>query len=116
MPIKPARTGTTKLWLCVEPNTKHLPFSQYDIAERGSIDWCELPAVTKVSSSTSLAFLNAASTSPYDHSAIGSPIGSVPSSARAKSAAFHFTVLRLGGPVNRLSRTLPSERAFGPPG
>ena len=42
----------------------------------------------------------------------GAPIGSCPSPAAAKSCAVHFTVLRS---TPRFA-TLPSERAFGPPG
>ncbi len=30
--------GTGKLWLCVEPYRKHLPFCQYASALRGSIE------------------------------------------------------------------------------
>ena len=75
-----------------------------------------MPAVTNVSSSTSVAFAKPASTSPYDHSTSGSPIGSWPSPARAKSPAVHSTCFSCGGPIKRLSTALPSVRASGPPG
>ena len=75
-----------------------------------------MPAVTNVSSSTSFAFAKPASTSPYDHSTSGSPIGSLSSPARAKSPAVHLTCFSCGGPIKRLSTALPSLRASGPPG
>ena len=72
-----------------------------------------MPAVTKVSSRISFAFAKPASMSPYDHSSTGSPVGSCPSAARAKSPADHFALFSCGGPVKRLSITLPSVRASG---
>ena len=60
-----------------------------------------MPAVTNVSSSTSFAFLKPASTSPYDHSTSGSPIGNLSSPSRVKSPACHLTCLSFGGPITR---------------
>ena len=54
-----------------------------------------MPAVTNVSSSTSFAFAKPASTSPYDHSTSGSPVGSLSSPARRKVAGRPFDLLQL---------------------
>ena len=100
-----------------------LPFCQYAIAVRGSSVWWLVFGVRNVSSSTSAAFLNPASTSPYDHSSGVLPIGRRPWSYSANSAAVHFNVSIAGGDTGwpgcggcGRPQMLPSSRAFGPPG
>ena len=69
------------------------------------------------------ALLKPASRSPNDHSSVALPIGMRPSAASAKSASVHFSRLnrrprRLAGAgvAGARHQTLPSVRAFGPPG
>ena len=74
--------------------------------------WCGMPPVTQLSSMMSVAPRNP----PRDrHTPIPrpqSPTGSLPWSAPANSAAVYLTVCR----SMRAAATLPSRRAFGPPG
>ena len=81
------------------------------MAVRGSIEWCENPAVTKLCSITSLASAKPASRSPNAHSSAGRPRGSSPSGT-AKSPASHLISCK----SRRTFATLPFARAFGPPG
>src|SRR2546430_3852161 len=83
--------------LCVEQWMYSLPFCQYAIAVRGSSVWWLVFGVRNVSSSTSAAFLNPASTSPYDHSSGVLPIGRRPCAYSAKSASVHFHGSIAGG-------------------
>src|SRR6266852_6083198 len=99
---------------------------------RGSRHWWLVSGVTNVSSRTNAAFLNPASTSPYDQELAGSsgtwPIGIRPSLASAKSASVHFSSLTsigggaagrspgFGGGAGGRYHVLPPTLGFGPPG
>ena len=85
--IQRAIAGTVWKVLCVPVYMNSLPFCQYAMAVRGSRHWWLTSGVTNVSSSTSAAFLNPASTSPYDHSSGAWPMGSSPSLYSAKSSS-----------------------------
>src|SRR5215217_1478612 len=94
------RATDATVWtaLCVEQCRNSFPFCQYAIALRGSsVEWLLLD-VEKVSSSTSAAFLKLPSTSPYDHSSAGFPMGSLPWSYSAKSCSVHLSRVMSGGP------------------
>ena len=79
--------------LCVDTNAWSLPFSQYIMAERGSIGWWVRDWCTIDSSKTKSDSENAVSISPFVHSTAASPFGIRPASISSKSASVHLSSL-----------------------
>ena len=95
----------------MDTNAWSLPFSQYIIAERGSIGWWDRDWCTIDSSRTKSDSENAESISPFVHSTAASPFGIRPASMSSKSASVHLSSLNSPPP-----KRLPPVYAFGPLG